>query len=92
MFFSSLVIDGKQEAQKIEVNPVNLAEQKDIKFNESAPVQLKASNDFYTGYTPFLNPANKQIGVPEFRTEYKPEQHEAPSRSSRKFQPFSNSN
>jgi len=92
MFFSTLVIDGKQEAQKIEVNPVNLSEQKEIKIEEPAPTILKASNSFYTGYTPYLNPANKQIGVPQFETDYKPEQHEVPTRNVRKFEAFSNSN
>jgi|DEB0MinimDraft_6_1074348.scaffolds.fasta_scaffold144261_2 hypothetical protein len=91
MFFSSLVIDGKQEAQKIEVNPVDIEKQTPFKIREPAPVKINVSNSFYTGYTPFVNPANKQIGVPEFKTKKIPEQHEVPTRSKREFMPFSNS-
>lgn len=92
MFFSSLTINGMQQSEKIEVNPVDLPEQKKIKITESAPNQIKASNTFYTGYTQFINPSNRQIGVPDFETEFKADQHEAPTRSSRKFEAFTNSN
>jgi len=91
MFFSSLVINGKQESQNIEVNPVNIEKQTPFKIQEPAPVKLNVTNAFYTGYTPFVNPANKQVGVPECKTEKKPEQHEVPTRSRREFMAFSNS-
>lgn len=91
MFFSSLVLNGKQEAQKIEVNPVDKEKQVPFKLKEPQPNIMSVSNTFYTGYTPFINPANKQIGVPEYKTERKPEQHEAPKKIQREFIPFSNS-